>query len=99
MIDISQEELLSLTDAAERLPPRRNGSRPHASTLFRWAKNGLKDVRLEVLRVGDTTFTSMPALQRFFDRLTEASLPGNQVKIPPSQRLKEVNQALDDFGV
>jgi hypothetical protein len=99
MIDISREELLSLAEAAEKLPARRNGSRPHASTLYRWAKHGLNGVRLEVLRVGDTTCTSVPALQSFFDRLTNATLEANQPAVSPTRRQGGVDRALDDMGV
>ena len=99
MINIKHEQLLSLAEAAELLPARRNGSRPHASTLYRWAKNGLKGVRLEVLTVGDTTCTSLPALQRFFDRLTEVSLQLEQPSSPPTQRNTDTEKLLDDMGV
>ncbi|MCH8043694.1 MAG: DUF1580 domain-containing protein [Planctomycetes bacterium] len=71
MIDLTKEELLTLSEAAGLLPPRRKGKRPHPTTLFRWASNGLRGEKLEVLRVGDTTCTSIAALQRFFRRLTE----------------------------
>ena len=99
MIDISQEQLLPLAEAAELLPPRRNGSRPHATTLHRWARHGLKDVRLEVLLVGDTTCTSLPAMQRFFERLTEKALAVDEPSATPSQRMIGVDQALDDLGI
>lgn len=96
MIDISKEELLPLAEAAKPLPKRRNGSRPHASTLYRWAKDGLSGVRLEVLRVGDTTCTSWEALQRFFQRLTALKLKVEQAA--PLKRLSDVDEALDDMG-
>lgn len=99
MINISHEELLPLAEAAEKLPARRNGSRPHATTLYRWAKHGLNGVRLEVLRVGDTTCTSLPALQRFFNRLTEVRLQIEQALEPPTQHMADVERSLDDMGV
>jgi len=74
MIDINKEKLISLSNAAEQLPARRNGKKPHPSTLYRWATNGLRGVTLEVLRVGSTTCTSLPALQRFLTKLTELEL-------------------------
>lgn len=40
------------------------------ATLHRWATDGLKGVRLEVIRIGGTTCTSKSALQRFFNALT-----------------------------
>jgi hypothetical protein len=65
------EEVLSLTNAAKRLPARRGDRPPHVSCLFRWAKHGLRGVRLETIRVGGTLCTSREALERFFARLAE----------------------------
>ena len=45
---------------------RRDGSRLHQSTVFRWALHGLRGVRLEVIRCGGQTCTSEAALKRFF---------------------------------
>lgn len=71
MIDISQEELITLAEAAKRLPRRRAGRKVNVSTLHRWCTRGCQGVRLEFLKVGGTRCTSLPALQRFFDALTE----------------------------
>jgi hypothetical protein len=38
--------------------------------LYRWAKRGLRGVKLETIRVGGTLCTSLEALQRFCERLT-----------------------------
>ena len=66
------EHVLSLTDASKRLPHRRSGRRPHVATLYRWASEGLRGVRLETMQVGGTTCTSIEALQRFFAELGKA---------------------------
>ncbi len=66
------EEILTLRHAAQRLPRRRSGRRPHPATLYRWATDGLRGVRLETIQVGGTTCTSIEALQRFFERLGKA---------------------------
>ena len=71
MIDISQEDLITLAEAAKRLPRRRAGRKVNVSTLHRWCTQGCQGVRLEFLKIGGTRCTSMPALQRFFDALTE----------------------------
>lgn len=73
MIDIALEETFSLTEAAKRLPCRRKGVRPNVATLYRWAQQGCRGVRLETLCVGATRCTSIEALQRFFDAITAAS--------------------------
>ena len=70
MIDIEIESVLSLTEAATKLPHRRAGRRPHVSTLYRWASRGLRGNHLETIQIGGTRCTSVEALQRFFDRLS-----------------------------
>jgi len=70
MIDITTEQVLSLTDAALLLPTRRRGRPTHPGTLYRWATSGVRGIRLETLRVGGTLCTSPAALQRFCDALT-----------------------------
>jgi len=75
MIDLRTETILTLAEAASRLPKRRAGKKPHVATLYRWASRGLRGVKLEMLQVGGTTCTSVEALQRFFDALTRARSP------------------------
>jgi hypothetical protein len=70
-VDISTEELLTFSDAAKRLPRRRLGKRPHVATLHRWATGGVRGIRLDYVVVGTQRCTSMPALQRFIDALTD----------------------------
>lgn len=65
-IDIEKERIWTFKRAARGLPRRRNGSKPHISTFYRWARMGL-----ETIRVGGQLCTSAEALQRFFDRLSE----------------------------
>lgn len=77
MIDSRVESVLSLTEAAKRLPHRRGGKRPHVSCLYRWSTSGCRGVVLETIQVGGTRCTSVEALQRFFDRL---SIPTRQTK-------------------
>jgi hypothetical protein len=68
MISFQHEEVVTIKQAANRLP-----TRPHISALYRWAKEGLYGVRLETLRVGGKICTSIEALQRFFTAVTEAT--------------------------
>lgn len=69
MIDISAETIITLTEAAARLPRRRRGAKPHVATVYRWAQRGIRRIRLETVQVGGTKCTSVEALQRFFERL------------------------------
>lgn len=71
--DCSQEELISLAEAAKMLPRRRMGKRPHVATLYRWSVRGVRGVRLETCQVGSTRCTSRQALTRFIQRLSQQS--------------------------
>jgi hypothetical protein len=73
VIDITNEDLKPLADAAaEWVPRRRRGRKCHVSTLYRWATAGCRGIRLETIQVGGTCCTSREALQRFFEALTLA---------------------------
>jgi len=76
MIDLANEDVMSLTEAARILPKRRAGKRTHVATLYRWSTKGLRGVKLEVIQVGATRCTSREAIQRFFDALS----PSNPVR-------------------
>ena len=71
MIDLQRETIVSLSEATRHLPPRRRGKRPAVATLYRWASRGLRGVRLETIRVGGTLCTSLEALQRYCERLSD----------------------------
>lgn len=70
MIDLSVETVVSLDDAAKHLPRRRAGKLVHLGTLYRWISHGVKGHKLECIRIGGSTCTSLEALQRFCDRLS-----------------------------
>ena len=75
MIDLSNEQTLSLQQACRMLPRGRRGAIPHLSTVLRWILNGIKGpqgtrIKLEAVRLGSRWVTSVEALQRFADRLT-----------------------------
>jgi hypothetical protein len=75
MIDLNNEQLLSLSQAAKLLPPGR-GNRPASlSCVLIWVLNGIKSpsgqiVRLEAIRLGGRWLTSRQALQRFAEAQT-----------------------------
>ena len=79
MIDLATEDLIPTLDIPLRLPPRTSGRRIHPSTVYRWIQRGVRGVRLEVIRIGGTTYTSVEALQRFADR---QGAPASQVPDP-----------------
>ncbi|MGI6419408.1 MAG: DUF1580 domain-containing protein [Thermoguttaceae bacterium] len=100
MIDPSQEELLSLADAARTLPARRGGKRPHVSCIYRWTTVGCRGVILESLQCGGTRVTSTEALARFFRRLTELAgikQPNPQPIRTPAARQRAVARAIREL--
>ena len=76
MIDLNQEELLSLSEACAALP-RIDGKRPHTSTIWRWCRKGVRGVRLEHVRLGHRICTSREALNRFANALARADAASN----------------------
>ena len=90
------EEILTLAQAARRLPPVRGKKPPCSRTIFRWSDKGLKPrskrgcsdsrgrVFLETIQIGGTTCTSMEALARFSERLDD--LEKEPPRLTPKQR-------------
>jgi hypothetical protein len=82
VIDLSSEEVLSLSEAARALPSV-HGRRIHPSTLWRWARKGLKGVRLDYARLGRSIVTTRRALSDFAARLAAAdTAPGTSPTLP-----------------
>lgn len=83
-IDPLSEQILPFAEAARRLPRLRAGRAVNPSTIWRWASHGVRGVRLETVRVGGTTCTSLEALERFFARLNpvEAVAPPSSLPRP-----------------
>jgi len=100
VIDLTNETILTLSEARGRLPRRRQGKRPDLSTLYRWATRGLRGIVLETIQVGGTACTSLEALQRFFDRLTAArTRPGAAASIlTPKQRARRQQRTEQDLA-
>lgn len=97
MIDIGNEQLVSLRDVPKLLPARGNGKRVHISAVYRWVQRGIRGTRLEVIRVGGTTYTSREALQRF---ASPAAEPHQAVNLNPTSRQRQIDRALkrlDEF--
>ncbi len=86
MIDLSSENVFSLTEATEHLPHRRGGRAVHVATLYRWAQRGVRGVILESLQVGGTKCTSLEALQRFFERLSNPNGTATTIRTPTKRQ-------------
>ena len=98
MIDIAKERPLTFGQASKVLPRRRNDRNVHTSTLYRW-KDGLRGVRLETIQVGGTLCTSLEALQRFFDRLTDGGREPPREVHRSAAREALTQQKLSDAGL
>jgi hypothetical protein len=97
VVDVFNDEILSIAQAARSLPSVREGKKPHPNTIIRWAKSGIKSksgriIRLEIFRVGGTTCTSVSALRRFFDRLNDIE-PVNTPQLPAKLQKALTKQA------
>src|SRR3954466_8086388 len=68
MIDLQNETILTLCEAARKLP-----NKPNLTTLSRWRTRGCRGVRLETLLLGGRRVTSSQALERFFTAVTAAA--------------------------
>ena len=69
MIDVLDEDLISLRDAAAIVP----AGKVHIATIHRWIKPGLQGINLESMMVGGRRFTSKEALVRFFEQVTKVN--------------------------
>ena len=84
VIDIATEQLVPMRDIPAMLPSRPGGRKLHLSVPYRWASSGVRGVRLEVIRIGGTTFSSVQAIQRFGEKLSE--LPAMHTAPTPKRR-------------
>jgi hypothetical protein len=85
-------------------PSTRTGRPPHPSVLWRWANVGLKTrsgqrVRLETVRAGSATVSSVAALRRFWAALTEESGIPAPTKRQSAQEAARISAALVKAGL
>lgn len=86
MIDLTQEQLVALSQVPKVLPKRPNGKRLHISAVYRWVQRGRKGHRLETIKIGGTTYTSIEALQRFSSPDTPSkTVPKPRTRMQPQQ--------------
>jgi hypothetical protein len=71
MIDLRTETIRDFRQAAADVTDLRGGRRLHPATLYRWATEGCRGIRLETIRIGGRRFTSTQALIRFFEQSSE----------------------------
>jgi hypothetical protein len=96
------EQVVTFTELARRLPRRRGGRPTHVCTIHRWRQRGLSGIRLAAVRCGAIWVTTWEAYQRFVDALTTA-VTKNADLIPLHTTLPDVasrtDQALDQLGL
>jgi hypothetical protein len=69
--DLLSEKLYPITTLARDLPGR--GGKPiHPGSMERWARVGVRGVRLEVALVGGQLCSSRESVARFIERVTAA---------------------------
>jgi hypothetical protein len=108
-IDLQNESLLGLAEAARRLPSYRRGRPVNPATIFRWIHDGIRlpsgrIVRLEAIRLGGRWLTSVEALQRFAAAQTPMLGAGPTHTVPsgPAARQRAAENAakqLEELGI
>jgi hypothetical protein len=86
MFDLLTEEVLSLAEAARRLPRLRRGRPTSPTTLWRWSRDGVSTpagpIRLEVYSYAGQTVTTWEAVQRFLTAVAKAKAGQADAGIP-----------------
>jgi hypothetical protein len=98
-VNLLDETLLTLTEAAKALPCLRGGKRVHLATLHRWVLRGVRGVHLEAVRLGRTVVTSREALQRFAERLSAKGGPAAAASPEAARRAAHADAELDRHGL
>lgn len=71
-LTLNEESSIALRDVPKILP-RRNGKKIHIATVFRWARKGLGGRVLQSRLIGGVRYTTVAALNEFFDTNTIAA--------------------------
>lgn len=79
-----QEELITITDAANRTP-----GRPSTNCIWRWCRKGVisrkgERIRLQHVRIGGKLFTAVKWLEEFGQRVAAADAEYFDASQPPS---------------
>ena len=106
-IDLKNETVLSLSQAARMLPPGRRGRPVTLSCVIRWVLDGVKThsgrVRLEAIRMGGRWITSVEAMQRFAAQQTPDLKAGDPPILRPlvsrHRAAQRAGEQLDKIGI
>jgi hypothetical protein len=83
---ILSQDLLSISEAAKRIP-----TRPHVATVWRWIEKGCRGHRLESWLVGGQRYTSMVAIETFLHAINSGS--AKSVPMTAKTRQKAIEKA------
>ncbi|MEX2217051.1 MAG: DUF1580 domain-containing protein [Phycisphaeraceae bacterium] len=84
------DHYISLSAATRLAPCKANGKRIHIATITRWARRGLRGVRLRTVKFGRTPCTTEAWLHEFFEALAEADeFTSSNIPRPPSTRERD----------
>lgn len=65
------ERVLTIAQAQAEIQ-QATGHRPDKATIHRWTKRGVGGVKLDAIRLGNTTLTSAEAINRFITARTSS---------------------------
>jgi len=107
MIDTIAEKPIPLDQIPPEAIPGRGGNPVHQVTLSLWYRRGVRGVRLETIMIGGRRCTSIEALNRFYQAVSQARSPHPSHQPPtdaaPSARTgrdrsKAVRRAMDELA-
>jgi len=97
-ININDEQLLTVREAAARIPGRGKANTLHPSTIVRWATRGVGGVKLETVRIGGMLYTSTEAISRFVAAANNHSTHTDSPK-PARSKPRHVRTRLNKAGL
>ena len=90
-------DLLTFSEVAALLPPRRNGAKTAISTLWRWSTRGSRGVFLRVTRIGGNVYVARADLIDFIERRSAA--PDMPATPPRPTAAKSTERRLANQGL
>jgi len=99
MIDIDNEELLTLREVASLFPSARTKGQLTPATVYRWASRGIEGVVLETVRVGGVRMSSREAVKRFIDRRSGTPASERSEPARTAERESRTNTILESRGL
>ena len=69
------DEFIPLSQLAKYIPFGRNGRKRHVSSIYRYAKRGVRGIRLLTWHLPDGQYTTLAAWKEFVEKLSSASQP------------------------